>query len=109
MKPDFDQALQSHLASIASRDINSFKEGLSLDDTLYAVVQNGHAFTKRSELVAIHEKWFKDHKWIWKGEVIRKVVGEDMAMALIKYEYQANPEDRPFSTWPVYVLQLQGG
>lgn len=109
MKPDFDQALQSHLASIASRDINAFKEGLSLDDTLYTVVQNGHAFTKRSELIAMHEQWFKDPNWIWKGEVVRKVVGEDMAMALIKYEYQAKPEDEPFSTWLVYVFQLQDG
>jgi hypothetical protein len=109
MKPDFDQALKSHLASIASRDINAFKEGLSLDDTLYTVVQNGHAFTKRSELIAMHEQWFKDSNWIWKGEVVHKVVGEDMAMALIRYEYQAKPEDEPFSTWLVYVFQLQDG
>lgn len=109
MKPDFDQALESHLASITSRDINAYKDGLSLDDTLYTVVQNGHAFTRRSELIALHEEWFKDSNWIWKGEVVRKVVGEDMAMALIKYEYQAKPEDEPFSTWLVYVFQIQDG
>lgn len=109
MKPDFDQALQSHLASIASRDINAFKENLTLDDTLYTVVQNGHAFTKRSELIAIHEQWFKDPNWVWKGEVVHKVVGTDMAMALIKYQYQAKLEDEPFSTWLVYVFQLQNG
>jgi hypothetical protein len=107
MKPDFDKALQSHLASISARDIKTFKENLTLKETLYTVVQNGHAFTKKSELVAIHEQWFQDPNWVWNGEVVHKVVGEDMAMALIKYQYQAKPEDPPFSTWLVYVFQLQ--
>ena len=109
VKPDFDLALRSHLASIASRDINAFKQGLSLEDTLYTIVQSGHAFTRRSELIELHEQWFKDPNWIWKGEVVRQVVGEDMAMALLRYEYQAKPEDEPFGTWLVYVFQLQDG
>jgi len=109
MKPDFDTALQNHLGSIAARDIEAFKGNLTLDETLYTVVQNGHAFTKKSELIEIHEQWFQDLDWVWKGEVVHKVVGEDMAMALIKYQYQAKPEDAPFSTWLVYVFQLQDG
>lgn len=109
MKPDFDNALQNHLASIAARDIEAFKGNLTLDETLYTIVQNGHAFTKKSELIAIHEQWFKDPNWVWKGEVVHKVVGEDMAMALIKYQYQAKPDEAPFGTWLVYVFQLQNG
>lgn len=109
MKPDFDAALQSHLASIAARDIEAYQANLTLDETLYTVVQNGHAFTTRSELIAIHEQWFQDPNWVWKGEVVHKVVGEDMAMALIQYQYQAKPTDAPFRTWLVYVFQLQEG
>jgi hypothetical protein len=37
------------------------------------------------------------------------VVGEDMAMALVKYEYRAKADDKPFSTWLLYVFQLQDG
>lgn len=106
---DFDQALQAHLDCIAARDLEAFESHLSLDETLYTVVQNGHAFSTRSELIALHEQWFRDPDWVWKGELVHKVVGSDMAMALIRYQYQAKPGDAPFSTWLVYVFQLQQG
>jgi hypothetical protein len=32
-----------------------------------------------------------------------------MAMALIKYQYRAKAEDEPFSTWLLYVFQLEYG
>jgi hypothetical protein len=38
--------------------------------------------------------------------VAHQVVGEDMAMALIKYQYRAKADDKPFSTWLVYVFRL---
>ena len=109
MKPDFDTALEAHLAAIANRDIEAFKAHLTQGDTLYTVVQNGHAFTTPAELVAVHEQWFKDPNWTWSGTVVHKVVGEDMAMAVVRYAYQANPQTPPFQTWLVYVFQLQDG
>lgn len=109
MKPDFDKAVQAHLDSITNRDIDAFKANLTRNDTLYTIVQNGHAFTTPSELIDIHEQWFKDPNWIWEGEVAHKVVGEDMAMALIKYQYRAKPDDEPFSTWLLYVFRLEDG
>ena len=61
-------------------------------------MQNGQAFTTPAEIVADHEQWFKDPGWIWEGSVVHKVVGEDMAMALVKYNYRAKPEDSPVSS-----------
>ena len=109
MKPDFDTALQQHFAAIANRDIEAFKSHLTRDKTLYTIVQNGHAFTTPAETVALHEQWFKDPKWIWQGSVVHTIVGEDMAMALIKYQYRAKAEDAPFSTRLTYVFKLQEG
>ena len=106
-KPDFDKALQCHLDTIANRDLDAFKKHLTQSDTLYTIVQNGHAFTTPAETIALHEEWFKDPNWIWEGRVIHKVVGEDMAMVLIKYEYRAKAKDKPFSTWLTYVFQLE--
>lgn len=74
---------------------------------MYTIVQNGHAFTTSQELIDMHEEWFKDKNWIWEGSVIHKVVGADMAMALIKYDYRAVTEDKPFSTWLTYVFRLE--
>jgi ketosteroid isomerase-like protein len=108
-KPDFDLAIQKHLDSIANRDIEAFKAHMTKESTLYTIVQNGHAFKTPEEIVAIHEDWFKDGNWIWEGEVVHKVVGEDVGMALIKYDYRPKAEDAPVSTWLVYVLQIQDG
>ena len=109
MTPDFDKALQDHLDAIANRDLEAFKAHLTRGDTLYTIVQNGHAFTTPSELIDIHEQWFKDPQWTWQGSVVHQVVGADMAMALVRYQYRATAEAEPFSTWLLYVFQLQDG
>ena len=109
MKPDFDLALQAHFAAISSRDIEAFRRHIAECKTLYTIVQNGHAFTTPEEIIAVHEEWFKDPNWIWEGSVVHKVVGEDMAMALVKYDYRPKPEDTPLSNWLVYVFALQDG
>ncbi len=109
MKPDFDAALQRHFDAISNRDIKAFTSHLTRGETLYTIVQNGHAFTTPAEIIAIHEEWFKDPDWIWEGTVVHKVVGEDMAMALVKYDYRPKPQDEPLSNWLIYVFELQDG
>ncbi len=108
-KPDFDQALQNHFKAIANRDINAFKAHMTRGKTMYTIVQNGHAFTTPEEIIAVHEAWFKDPHWIWEGSVVHKVVGVDMAMALVKYDYRAKASNQPVTSWLVYVFQLQDG
>ena len=105
-KPDFDNVLQQHLDCITERNLDVFKSHITKTDTLYTIVQNGHAFKTPQEIIAVHDEWFKDSNWVWEGSVIRKVVGKDMAMALIKYDYRAKAEDKPFSTWLTYVFQF---
>ncbi|MFZ2162402.1 MAG: nuclear transport factor 2 family protein [Sideroxyarcus sp.] len=109
MKPDFDEALRQHFAAISNRNIEAFKSHLTGGKTLYTIVQNGHAFTTPSEIIEIHRQWFQDPSWIWEGTVVHKVVGEDVAMALVKYQYRPNADAAAFSTWLTYVFQLQEG
>jgi ketosteroid isomerase-like protein len=109
MKPDFDTALQQHFDAIANRDIEALKAHLTRSDTLYTIVQNGHAFTTPSETIEIHEQWFKDPNWIWEGSVVHKVVGKDVAMALVKYQYRTHTAAVPISTWLTYVFRLEDG
>ena len=107
MKPNFDDALQKHFDAISGRNIDAFKSHLTKGDTLYTIVQNGHAFTTPEETITIHEQWFKDPYWLWEGSVVHKVVGDDMAMALVKYQYRAKLGDTPIETWLTYVFQLE--
>lgn len=109
MTPDFDRALQGHLAAIANRDLTAFRANLTRGGKLYTIVQNGHAFTMPQELADVHEQWFRDPRWTWDGEVIHKVVGADMAMALIRYRYRAAADVESFETWLVYVFRLEDG
>lgn len=109
MKPDFDLALQKHFDAIANRDIEAFKSHLTRNETLYTIVQNGHAFTTPAETIEIHKQWFQDPNWAWKGTVVHKVVGEDIAMVLVKYDYRPKVDADSFTTWLTYVFQLQEG
>jgi ketosteroid isomerase-like protein len=109
MKPDFDIALQQHFDAITNRDIAAFKSHLTNKSTLYTIVQNGHAFTTPAETISLHEQWFNDLNWQWEGKVVHKVVGEDMAMALIKYQYRPISDAKPIDTWLTYVFELQEG
>jgi hypothetical protein len=109
MKPDFDSALQKHFDAIENRDLDAFKANLTRNPTLYTIVQNGHAFKTPQELIDIHEAWFKDPRWIWEGSPVHKVIGADMAMAVVKYSYRAKPEVTPFESWLTYVFALEDG
>lgn len=109
MKPDFDAALQEHFAAIANRDIEAFTSHLTRGETLYTIVQNGQAFTTPAETIEIHRQWFKDPDWVWEGSVVHKVVGADLAMALVTYRYRAKPDDAPVVTWLTYVFRLEDG
>ena len=109
MKPDFDTALQQHFAAISNRDIEAFKSHLTRGETLYTIIQNGHAFTTPAETIEIHKEWFQDPNWIWEGTVVHKVVGQDVAMALVKYQYRSHTDAAPISSWLTYVFQLQEG
>ena len=109
MKPDFDLALQKHFDAIAGRDLEAFASHLTQNKNLYTIVQNGHAFMTPQESVAVHAEWFKDPKWIWEGSVVHKIVGADMAMAIVKYRYRANAQAAGFETWLTYVFALEDG
>lgn len=109
MNTDFDLAIQKHFDSITNRDLNAFESHLTQNKCLYTIVQNGHAFTTREELINIHAEWFKDPNWIWEGSVVHKVVGTDMAMAVVKYNYRASSNDTPIASWLTYVFALEGG
>jgi ketosteroid isomerase-like protein len=109
MKPNFDEAVQRHFDAITNRDIEAFKDHMTTEETMYTIVQNGHAFMTPAEIIAVHEEWFKDQEWVWEGTLVHKIVGEDVAFALIKYDYRPKPQDKPVSSWLTYVFKTENG
>ena len=109
MKPDFDLALQQHFDAITNRDIDAFAAHMTRNQTLYTIVQNGHAVKTPEEIIAIHAEWFKDPNWIWQGSVVHKAVGQDMAMAVIRYSYRTTATAPAVESWLTYVFALEDG
>ncbi|MFN0023247.1 MAG: nuclear transport factor 2 family protein [Parvularculaceae bacterium] len=107
--PDFEAALARHLKSIADRDLAAFRASVTAGPSLYTIVQNGHAFTTPAETIGLHEEWFARDDWSWRGEVVEKIVGADVGVALIRYRYQDNKDAKPFSTWLTFVFRVEGG
>jgi hypothetical protein len=108
-QPDLDAALTRHLASIQNRDLAEFAATLTQDDTLYMIFPNGEALLTPAQAVDWHRGWFTNPDWVWEGEILRKMVGTDMATVLMKYHYRDAPEGEPRSFWFVLVFELEGG
>jgi ketosteroid isomerase-like protein len=109
VQPDFDAALERHLGAIQSRDLEAFVSTLTSGDTLYTIFPDGEALTTPAQAIALHKEWFADRDWVWEGEVVQKIVGTDLATALMKYDYRDAPESAPRSSWLVLVFRLEDG
>lgn len=109
MRPPVEQALQEHFTAIARRDLVAFEAHLTTSEVLYTIVQNGHAFTTREELIELHRQWFLDPLWTWNGKVVHVVEGQDVALAVVQYEYRPRPEDKTMVNWLTYGFRWEDG
>lgn len=107
--PDFDAALARHLDTIQNRDLEGFQETLTTDETLYMIFPNGEALTTPEAAIELHKAWFADDNWLWHGEVVHKMVGTDMAFALMRYDYRDAPGEAPRTAWLNLVFRLEDG
>jgi len=109
LKTNLLDTLEKHFQAISRRDIDEFQSHLTKSERLYTIVQNGYAFTTPSETLEILRQWFQDPNWIWEGEVVHSLVGQDVGMALVKYSYRTKPDEAPVVSWLTYVLALEEG
>ncbi len=105
----FDAALARHLKAIADRDLAAFRASVTAGPALYTIVQNGHAFTTPAETIGLHAEWFARDDWSWRGEVVQKIIGSDVGVALIRYRYQDSKNAAPISTWLTLVFRIENG
>lgn len=108
-EPDFDAALEAHLAAVSGRDMEGFLATITSGEDLQVIFPNGAVLADRSEVVSFHEEWFSDPNWVWEGEVIRVEEGMDQSVALVKYNYRDTPDGAPRQSWLVLVFRLENG
>jgi hypothetical protein len=106
-QPDFDEALNRHMVAIQDRDLETFASTVTSGDTLYTIFPDGTALVTPEEAIDQHRTWFADPDWVWRGTVVRTIVGVDMATALIEYDYRDSPDSTPRSSWLILLFALE--
>ncbi|MCB2114040.1 MAG: nuclear transport factor 2 family protein [Parvularculaceae bacterium] len=106
--PEFRAALDAHLAAIDARDLGAYEKTISAGD-FYLIFPDGETIDTRDGVIDFHTRWFADPDWRFSPEIIRVIEGEDMASALVKYDYRDTPDGAPRTSWLSLVFKLEGG
>ena len=86
--PSFRTGVETHLATIAARDLDALLPTLTGGNELTMIAPNGVKFDTRQQFVDFHRQWFAakdDGKLAF--EIVRLVESPALGQALIKYRY----------------------
>ncbi|PHR90831.1 MAG: DUF4440 domain-containing protein [Robiginitomaculum sp.] len=107
--PSFQTALNTHLATIADRDLQAYTQTLTKGDGLPLVFPDGGYLATKSDVLAMHADWFADKNWRMTFEPVSQIVGKEVAVALIKTSYRDTPDGTPRYAFLTLSFQLQEG
>ncbi|WP_428408119.1 YybH family protein [Hyphococcus sp.] len=108
-RPDFRDALDAHLAAIEAKDIDAYIPTVTSGDDLHVIFPDGSVIETTDGVAAFHREWFADADWRMEPQVVKVMEGEDMAAALLKYDYRDTPEGEPRASWLILVFELEDG
>ncbi|WP_425409444.1 YybH family protein [Hyphococcus sp.] len=108
-RPDFRAALEAHLAAIEAKDLEAYRPTVTTRDDLTLIFPGGEIIETTDGVIGFHEQWFQDSEWRWDGDIVKLMEGEDMAAALMKYDYRDAPDGAPRSSWLLLLFQLEKG
>ncbi|MFC2952138.1 YybH family protein [Marinicaulis aureus] len=108
-RPDFRTALDAHLAAIAAKDFDAYKPTVTSGEDLHLIFPDGSVIETTQGVFDFHEEWFADSNWRMDPDVVKVMEGEDMAAALLKYDYRDTPEGDPRASWLILVFGLENG
>src|SRR5579884_3567909 len=80
------EALEEHIESVVTRDIDRFAATLARDDVRF-VGGDGHIIEGRENVVAAHRDWFMDDRWTFRPEILwtREEAGAAWALTRVTY------------------------
>lgn len=107
--PSFQAALDTHLATIGTRDLEGFLQTLTKGEQLPLIFPDGSMLQTKEDVKAMHEEWFADAEWRMEIEPVSQVIGSDVAVALLKYAYRDTPDSDPRYAHLALTFQLQDG
>jgi ketosteroid isomerase-like protein len=90
----FRESLQAHLAAIEARDLDAFAATLS-DDTIVLITADGRLVRRVTDVLAMHEAWFRDPHWRLHATEVHVEEGPGMGSALLRLDYRDESPGRP--------------
>ena len=85
--PDFNVALDRHLAAIQSRDLSEMEATITLEPDMVLIFPDGSRLETRQQFLDFHKQWFADQTWVMTPEILRKWEGTDYSYALLRYSF----------------------
>jgi uncharacterized protein (TIGR02246 family) len=99
----FAAAVNAHLATIASRDLDGYLATVHQDVSL--IMPNGRLLTGRDEVAALHRDWFGDPDWSWELDLKASTTAGDTGVAIFAADYHdLDADGRPYDV--SYLLTL---
>lgn len=107
--PSFDDALTKHLNAVASRDMQSYTDTITMNPNLPLIFPDGSIIATRQEVLDFHTAWFKDPNWVMDHEIVGTLVKGTMAIATVRYQYKDTADGPPRYAFLGLVFALEGG
>jgi len=84
---NFENALDSHLKSIADRNLSAFSDFLHPTLNCIIILPNGHMIEGYEGIVDFHKEWFADSDWRMDVKILDTITFENAGYALMDIVY----------------------
>ncbi len=104
----FTKTLQTHLAAIEHRNLDSLKSTLSPTGEMQLILPGLKIKNTAEEFIALHQEWFKDTTWTIEIKIVNIKVGDKIGMAITEVMYrEPDRNGKPYFNHMItsYVLE----
>ena len=111
--PPFRQAVDAHLAAIATRNMDALLPTITSGNDLQMIAPDGFRHTTRQQYVDFHRAWFAaNDNGRLDAEVVHLIESRRLGHALIRYRYRStDPAGKAHETvsWLALTFALEDG
>ncbi|MBI1751391.1 MAG: nuclear transport factor 2 family protein [Acidobacteria bacterium] len=91
---DFDAVINKHLGAIKTRDLKSFTETITGDDSITLILPNGHYSKTRREFLTSIQTWFQEKDWRFSYQIESRVHTPELGLVVLRVAYDDMDSDQ---------------
>lgn len=111
IRENFTETLQTHLAAVSNKDLQSLKGTLSPDGKMHLILPGSEVIATVDRFIEYHEEWFQDTTWTFETKIIHTDIGPKIGTAITEIIYrEPNRAGKPYFNRMIvtYVLEITG-